>query len=258
MSPGSFRTYRRAFLLRQRLAWTSYALLVAASGLAMGLVLFTRNREKVLADRLANLTHSLKTPLAVLRLRCETALNIDLSRESQEARLLEIRSEVDHLVRTIEGGLEQMRAHHRGRTLDRIDDAFFENLDEDLTPAFEAQNRMLEVYGGGVAFRCSATVLRAALATLAENALIHGAGRVAVKAGLEKGAVTVTVSDEGPGIPVERLQDLRSGLTAPSGGADRGHGLGLLVLARIARQEGWGLAFRTEEGGFSAMLSIPA
>ena len=258
MSPDSFQAFRRAYVLRRRLAWTSYALVVAASGLALALILFTRNREKVLADRLASLTHSLKTPLAVLKLRCDTALNLDLSRASQEARLLEIRSEVDQLVRTIEGGLEEMRTRYTGRGLDRVDSDFFEQFDEDLTPAFEGRGRMLEVYSGEVAFRCSAPLLRAALATLAENALSHGAGRVAVKATREKGAVTVTVSDEGGGMTLERLQGLRSGITESSAGEHHGHGLGLLVLARITRQEGWGLAFRTGEGGFSAILSIPA
>lgn len=259
MSPDSFRTFRKAYLLRQRLAWTSYGLVVAASGLAMALVLFARNRERTLADRLATLTHSLKTPLAVLKLRCDTALNIDLSRESQEARLLEIRGEVDQLVRTIENGLEEMRTRYTGRGLDRVDANFFERLDEDLTPAFEAQGRLLEVYGGDVVFRCCATVLRAALATLVENALMHGQGRVEVRAASQRGFITLTVSDEGSGIPMAWMKGLKEGNPRPAPGQldHQGEGIGLMVLGRIVRQEGWGLAFSLEKERFSAILAIP-
>ncbi|WP_306601826.1 sensor histidine kinase KdpD [Geothrix sp. 21YS21S-2] len=256
MSPEAYRTFWKAYTLRRLMAWTSYALVVAASGLAVALVLFARSRERLLADRLASLTHSLKTPLAVLKLRCDTALNLDLPRETQEARLLEIRGEVDHLVRTIEGGLEEMRSRYSGRVQDRVDAAFFEQLDEDLTPAFEERSRPLEVYGGEVTLRCSASVLRAALDTLVENALVHGRGRVVVKASRLEGRVRVEVSDEGDGMDPAILEGLRR--RAPAGPAPRtGEGMGLLVLAQVARQEGWGLAFGREEAGFTARLELP-
>jgi len=256
MSPEAYRTFWKAYTLRRLMAWTSYGLVVASSGLAVALVLFARSRERLLADRLASLTHSLKTPLAVLKLRCDTALNLDLPRESQEARLLEIRGEVDHLVRTIEGGLEEMRSRYSGRAQDRVDAAFFEQLDEDLTPAFEERGRPLEVYGGEVTLRCSASVLRAALDTLVENALVHGRGRVVVKASRLEGRVRVEVSDEGDGMDPAILEGLRR--RAPTGPAPRtGEGMGLLVLAQVARQEGWGLAFGREEAGFTARLELP-
>jgi signal transduction histidine kinase len=257
MTPDVYRNFRRAYSLRQRLAWTTYALLVGASGLALGLVLFTRNREKALADRLATLAHSLKTPLALLRLRCDTALNLDLSPETQQSRILEIRSEVDRLVLRIEGGLEEMRSQYQGPAKDRIDADFFEELDADLTPAFEAEGRLLEVYAGGGSFRCCAALLRAALNTLIENALAHGAGRVKVEVAKQARSVTVTVSDEGKGIPVDRLLQMRKTKPAASARSICGSGLGLTVLAEMARQEGWGLAFAVEERGFSAVLAIP-
>jgi len=257
MSPEAYRTFWKAYTLRRLMAWTSYGVVVAASGFAVALVLFARSRERLLADRLASLTHSLKTPLAVLKLRCDTALNLDLPRETQEARLLEIRGEVDHLVRTIEGGLEEMRSRYSGRVQDRVDAAFFEQLDEDLTPAFEERGRPLEVYGGEVTLRCSASVLRAALDTLVENALVHGRGRVVVKASRLEGRVRVEVSDEGDGMDPAILEGLRR--RAPVGPAPRtGKGMGLLVLAQVAKQEGWGLAFGREDAGFTARLEIPA
>ncbi|GEM_PF-1135046 len=259
MSPQSFQAFWKAYLLRLRVAWTTYALIVASSGLAVALVLFARNREKVLADRLATLTHSLKTPLAILKLRCDTALNPDLPRETQEASLLEIRSEVDHLVGRIEAGLEEMRSRYASAARDRIDGAFFENLDEDLTPAFEAQGRLFEVYGADVTVRCCSNILRASLLTLIENALKHGRGRVTVMAKRLERKVVVTVSDEGPGIPAARLEALKRRRSAGVGPGQReGEGMGLLVLADLVKQEGWGLEFGRDEAGFTARLELPA
>ncbi len=256
MAPETYRAFWKAYLLRGLAAWSAYALMVASSGLAVALVILGRNRERLLADRLASLTHSLKTPLAVLKLRCDTVLNPDLSRDMQEARLLEIRGEVDHLVRSIEGGLEEMRGRYAERARDRVDAAFFERMDEELTPAFEAQGRLLEVYGAEVSLDCSASALRAALDTLVENALLHGRGRVAVKASRLEGTVRLDVTDEGEGIPQAVLEGLLR--RAPAGPAPgKGRGMGLLVLAQVARQEGWGLAFGREEAGFTARLEIP-
>ncbi len=192
----------------------------------------------------------------MLKLRCDTVLNPDLSRDAQEARLLEIRGEVDHLVRSIEGGLEEMRSRYAERAQDRVDAAFFERMDEELTPAFEARGRLLEVYGAEVSLHCSATALRAALDTLVENALVHGRGRVVVKASRQEGGVRVEVSDEGDGIPQAVLDGLLR--RAPAGPAQgKGRGMGLLVLAQVARQEGWGLAFGRENGHFMACLDLP-
>ncbi len=256
MAPETYRAFWKAYVQRGLLAWSAYGLLVASSGLAVALVIQGRNRERLLADRLASLTHSLKTPLAVLKLRCDTVLNPDLSRDAQEARLLEIRGEVDHLVRSIEGGLEEMRSRYAERAQDRVDAAFFERMDEELTPAFEARGRLLEVYGAEVSLHCSATALRAALDTLVENALVHGRGRVVVKASRQEGGVRVEVSDEGDGIPQAVLDGLLR--RAPAGPAQgKGRGMGLLVLAQVARQEGWGLAFGRENGHFMACLDLP-
>ncbi len=260
MTPEVFRDFHRAYLLRLRLAWFSYGLVVAGSGLALSLFFHSRNRERLQADRLASLAHSLKTPLAVLKLRCDTALNNELPREAQEAQLLEIRGETDQLVRTIEGGLEAMRSSYATPVPDLVDGAFFEGLDERYSPAFEAQGRMLEVYGSDIAFPCCASALESALATLIENALVHGRGRVEVKATTEPGLARIQVSDEGEGIPPEQVQRLHhpnAPAPAHTSAFPGGQNMGLLVLAQVARREGWGLGFSIGESAFTALLEIP-
>ncbi|BDU76453.1 hypothetical protein METESE_14110 [Mesoterricola sediminis] len=257
MSPATFRAFRAEDLRRRGLAWTAYGLVVAGSGLALAAVLFTRKRERRIADRLASLTHSLKTPLAVLQLRCETALNPDLAQAEREARLLEIRNGADHMARTIEACLEEMRCPGGGRSQGLVGPDFFERLDEKASPAFEARDRVLEVYAAGEAFPCSPTALDSALSTLVENALMHGRGRVEVHAQRLADHMEIRVSDEGDGIPGPVLEHLAHRRGAPDRARREGGGLGLTVLADLAREEGWGLAFRAVPAGFEAVIDVP-
>jgi signal transduction histidine kinase len=258
MSPAEFQSFRNAYHFHRRMAWLAYGALVGISGLGMALFLFSQQRERIQADHLASLAHSLKTPLAVLRSRCDTVLNEDLERGTRQSHLLQIGSEVSQLTRLIERGLEQTRPGVRGPAGDRIDDAFFEALDEELTPAFEAKGRQLEVYCSGVAFHAPASSLRTALVTLLENALLHGEKTVELRAIQVKGRITFSVQDEGPGLSPEVVQALQDGSPngAPSPVSKPGQRLGLLMLRRLARNEGWGLSLENLEPGFRACLVI--
>ena len=260
MSPGEFQSFRNAYHFRRRMAWLAYGALVGISGLGLALFLFSQQRERIQADHLASLAHSLKAPLAVLRSRCDTVLNKDLGRETRQSHLLQIGSEISQLTRLIERGLEQTRPGSQQPSGDLIDSAFFEDLDEELTPAFEARGRQLEVYGSIVAFHAPASSLRTALVTLLENALLHGAGTVELRAVSDKGHATLCVQDEGPGLPPDILEALSSGTSfkPPILGASPGTGqhLGLIMLRNLARNEGWGLRLENLEPGFRACLEI--
>lgn len=257
MSPAAFRAFRREDLRRRLLAWTAYGITVGGSGLALAVVLFTRRRERRIADRLASLTHSLKTPLALLQLRCETALNPDLGSAERDARLLEIRNGADHMARTIEACLEEMRSTGERGASAFVGPEFFERLDEKVSPGFETRARVLEVYAPEAPFPCSPAALDSALSTLVENALMHGRGRVEVRARRQDHSMRISVTDEGDGIPEPILRTLaRRGGTQP-GPHREGAGLGLAVLADLAREEGWGLTFGRIQDGFEAVVEIP-
>ncbi len=260
MAPLEFQSFRDAYHFRRRMAWLTYGALVGISGLGLALFLFSQQRERIQANQLASLAHSLKTPLAVLRSRCDTVLNEDLDRETRQSHLLQIGSEITQLTRLIERGLEQSRPGTQEPTDDQIDDAFFEALDEELTPAFEGKGRLLEVYGSSVRFHAPVSSLRTALVTLLENALLHGEGIVELRAAQEKGFIALRVQDEGPGLPAEIMQALAEGhlqgVPAPGLSAKPGQHLGLLMLRNLARNEGWGLSLENLEPGFRACLDI--
>ncbi|MBI1751226.1 MAG: hypothetical protein HY014_08370 [Acidobacteria bacterium] len=260
MSPGEFRSFRDAYFFRRRMVWLAYGALVGISAVGLSMFLFSQQRERIHSDHLASLAHSLKTPLAVLRSRCDTVLNGDLERETRQAQMLQIGTEIALLTRLIERGLEQTRLGGQEPTGDRIDSAFFESLDEELTPAFEARGRQLEVYCSDLIFHAPASALRTALVTLMENALLHGEGLVELRAVQEKGRILLVVRDEGLGLSVEVARSLQEGHSSHSSAQEAsvspGQHLGLLMLARLARNEGWGLSLENLEPGFMASLEI--
>jgi len=81
--------------------------------------------------------------------------------------------------------------------------------------------------------------------------------RVVVKATRSGDRVALSVHDEGPGAAPDVLEAVRRA-KAPGAQGRQGAGMGHLVLAQVVRQEGWGLAFATQDDGFTASIEIPA
>lgn len=244
------------------LAWSVYGIGFFLSGLAVLTWMQIQHFERLVSHRLASLTHSLKTPLSVLKLRCDTARNGNLPRERQDAYLAHIGDEVDHLVQYIESGLEWIRPRRNRPALDLIDDAFFQRLDDDFRTIFVEAGRAMDFQIATPAFRADAQALHAALATLLENGLVHGEGDVQLKADRRRNLVTLAVMDQGPGWNFNELGPEAGGQgPARTIGLDsvprKGKGLGLRFLFNLASREGWGLTFRSEPGdGFATILEI--
>jgi len=244
------------------MAWTVYGIGFFMSGLAVLTWMQIQHFERLVSHRLASLTHSLKTPLSVLKLRCDTARNGNLPRERQDAYLAHIGDEVDHLVQYIESGLEWIRPRRNRPALDLIDEPFFQRLDDDFRTIFVEAGRVLDFRVTTAPFRADAQALHAALATLLENGLVHGKGDVRLKADRRRNLVTLAVTDQGAGWDFSELGP-EAGGEGPTrkGGLDpvprKGKGLGLRFLFNLAGREGWGLTFRAEPGeGFASILEI--
>ena len=83
--------------------------------------------------------------------------------------------------------------------------------------------------------------IQTALSNLVSNAIKYGGGRgtIRVQARSEGRAVRIEVSDEGPGIPTERLEEVfeRFGRAGPAGQRP-GFGLGLPITREIAHAHG--------------------
>ncbi len=259
MSLREEEAQRNLLLLHRGLGWLGYGLWFVTT--LAGLLIFRHaaHRERLEADRLASLTHSLKTPLTLLKLRCDTVRITEVDRETQEATLLQIGEEVDQLVRLIECGLEGSRAPRPSAGRDTITPAFFDDVREEMEATFEEDGRRLRVQADLSPFRAPALALKSALATLLENALLHGRGDVSLEARPMRRRIAIEVRDAGEGIPGDVLDSLAERKAQAAERKGRGQGLGLLLLTRLAEREGWGLRFQFHGGGgFSALLELPA
>lgn len=105
-----------------------------------------------------------------------------------------------------------------------------------------------------------ARALRRALANLIDNAVAHGDKvRVAVRG--EANAVTVSVDDNGPGIPEELYEEAFrpfSRLDATRSRNQKGVGLGLAIARDVARSHGGDIFLSPSPlGGLRAVLRLP-
>lgn len=224
----------------------------------------TRRRTVLDADRLASMTHSLKTPLAILKFRCDSLRLGRLSPERADEELLKIGEEVDHLTTIIETGLRVIRGGGASGPRGQATAAWFEEVAEDLRPGFEAEHRPLDLRLAPEAGHAPLPSLHAAVLTLVENALAHGRGRVVLATWRARRRFCIQVTDEGDGLEPHQLKALgkpfqRLRQQGKEGFMKEGQGLGLSLLIQVAEQEGWGLTFSSAPGeGFTALLEVPA
>lgn len=262
MPDSVYREKQRVRALRATIAWGAYAMGALLTGGTLFLLVQAQARKQMDSKRLAALAHSLKTPLAMMKMRCDSALNSSLSRERQEAHLMRVGDGVEQLLHLIEHGLEPFRTQGRPRPEPSIPGEFFPEIEAEFRPAFDELGRKLEVRPGGAPIRTSPSSLRSALSILVENALLHGQGKVALTTARGPRGTVVQVGDEGPGIAGDRLALLREpgGETpepAPTA-IGNSQGLGLALLVSLARREGWGLLLDYGvKGGFSVSIEIP-
>jgi signal transduction histidine kinase len=99
--------------------------------------------------------------------------------------------------------------------------------------------------------------LAEAIGNLVENAARHAHGHVAVRCRRRADLMVITVADDGPGIPPERLDEAlaRGGQLDRTGG---GAGLGLAIVGDIAEAWGGRLDIRNSTTGLEADFCVPA
>ncbi len=249
----------------RRKLYLSYGLAsLLGLGVAYGSLMRARARQRAAleADRLASLTHSLKTPLAILKFRCDSLRLGRLSPDQTDEQLLRLGAEVDHLTLVIDSGLRAIKGDDETGPASEASPAFLREVALDLEPAFESEGRELELSLCEASGEASLSTLRSALATLLENALAHGAGKVVMETRRHRSTLVITIRDHGTGLSADEMEALgkpfqRFRASASEGFRREGLGLGLSLLIQMADREGWGLSFdSTQHQGLSAELRI--
>jgi signal transduction histidine kinase len=239
------------------LLWVAVvASLVGLAGLLRGLQREARAVEKEKAF-LAGVTHELRTPLAAIRLFGER-----LASGRGDAR--EYGSMVAEESQRLESLVERVLAlpGEDGRlSVSSLDPAELVRSAVSLARA-RAQRRRVTLTTETPELPTvlwNGEAVRQALLNLVDNAIQHGreGGRVEVRAAATDGSVSLSVSDDGPGIGRRDRERIfgrfERGVTASSG-----TGLGLYLVERVARAHGGRVDLVTEEGrGSTFTLVLP-
>lgn len=99
-------------------------------------------------------------------------------------------------------------------------------------------------------------LLERLLCQLCANAL-HAGGEIIISLSKQQGRASLTVQDNGSGIPDEVLNRPFTAAPVPSGAYSGGVGFGLAICYRIAHLHGGGLVLSRSRQGTSAAVSLP-
>lgn len=224
-------------------------------------------REAVRADLLRAMSHDIRTPLTSIVGNTAAVLeNADTLSEEQRRTLLEdVNEDAQWLIRMVENILsitrirgEQTLSTEREAAEEVAGEAArkFDRRFPDVRVSVEVPDEVLLV-------PMDATLIEQVILNLMENAAIHG-GAAAIRLRVErKGADAVfSVSDDGRGIPKEKLATLfdaaRSG--AAGGGTDgkKNMGIGLSVCRAIVKAHGGAMyGENLPDGGASFCFHLP-
>jgi signal transduction histidine kinase len=211
-----------------------------------------------------NVAHDLRTPLTRMRGRLEKA-SIGQRSPSQDQSLIDgTISDLDDVLRMFSSLTRISQIETASRT------AAFRvvNLLEIATEVAELFDAAAEDKGGRVEVAGDKAVfitgdrdlLFDAFANLVDNAVKHGrdGGLVVVAIGLDSGGAVVSVADDGPGIPAVEFQHVfKRFYRLEHSRRTPGNGLGLSLVAAVARLHGAGIALSDNAPGLKVELRFP-
>jgi signal transduction histidine kinase len=189
------------------------------------------------ADRelTADASHQLRTPLTALSMRLEEMIaaadDPDVVREEGSAAL----TQAERLADVVTQLLSPARRATSSAALTGIDEIVRQQVVE-WEPAFRRVRRKLVVIGvRGLQAHVTPGGLAQVLATLLDNALMHGGGTVTLQTSQNSRSVVVEVRDEGKGVPPELVPRI---FERSVSGRPEGTGLGLALARTMAAADG--------------------
>jgi signal transduction histidine kinase len=204
------------------------------------------NRTRLLAA----ISHDLRTPLTLLRLRAETVENVQ-----ERDKMLSTIAEMDGLIGiTLQFARDESASEPRRPTdlasllQSAVDDMSESGLAVRMDPA------------GPIIYECQPAALKRAVRNLLDNAIKYGkTARVAMHATAK--AIVIDIDDEGPGIPEAELSRVLEPFYRVEASRNRstgGVGLGLAIAQSIVHAQGGQLTLANKpKGGLQASIVLP-
>ena len=198
---------------------------------------------------LAGISHDIRTPLARL------GLEIELTRLGEETK-----DSMNEEIERIDGIVRQFIEYARpvGQTIERISisEAIAQLQRIHAREIDDGRLRLQPRVDADLVWQGDATMLARILGNLVENAIKYGhhpdkPARVEIFGARRGQEVRLIVRDHGPGVPAEAMNRLMRPFSRldPSRAGVGGTGLGLAVVARLARRAGGELTLENAPGG---------
>jgi signal transduction histidine kinase len=196
---------------------------------------------------LANASHELRSPLARLRMAIEM-FEADPG-EGLKTEIVRNMAELDELVEEI---LISSRLQ-AGRT------ESFEDMVDIVAVAAEESTHFddaVTVTGPSTLIRANGRLIRRLIRNLLQNAARHGKPPIDVSVTETAGALHLTVTDHGDGIPESEREKIFEPFYRPAGRAEAagGWGIGLALVKQIAELHGGSVRCEAAEGGGAAFV----
>jgi signal transduction histidine kinase len=213
-----------------------------------------------------NIAHDLKTPLSRLRNRVESALREPCGEPVYRETLERTIEEADGLIKTFNAllSIARIEAGASSENRESLDvSALLRDVAELYEPVAEERGLVLKAETERPAFvHADRQLLGQAIANLIDNAIKYGTKEkpeVEVAATNRGSVVEIVVSDHGPGVPAsdrERVLDRFVRLEASR--SEPGSGLGLSLVAAVARLHGGSLRLEDNNPGLRVVLALPS
>ena len=220
-----------------------------------------------------NIAHDLKTPLTRLRNRAEAALVSTDDKEGYRQALEETIAESDQLIRTFNALLMISRVE-AGSSVAEMGEVDLSGLATDTAelyePVAEEEGVVLtQDIAPGITVKGNRELLAQALANMIDNAVKYAGdgeeSRITVGLAADKQNVRLSVSDNGPGIPEDRREDvIKRFVRLDESRTKPGTCLGLSLVHAVAGLHGGALELSTTDTGnevrpgLDATIVLPA
>ena len=202
-------------------------------------------KEKIRTNLLRAISHDLRTPLTAIYGSCSAIMEnyASLTEAQQMVLLQQSREDAEWLIRMVENLLSVTRIGNPEVNIKKTPLVLEELIDSVLTkfrqkhPEQSVDVVMPEDF---ISIPMDALLIEQVLINLLENAVIHAKGMsvLSLSVSRQAGEVLFTVSDDGCGIPKERMRELFSGylkLEDQPDGLRSNMGIGLSVCSAIIK-----------------------
>jgi two-component system sensor histidine kinase TctE len=212
---------------------------------------------------IADAAHQLRTPIAGLRTQTELALR-QTSHEEQQATLTQLRTATEQMTRLVNQLLALARAEPGAEhdvTMEQLDlDHLVREVTAEWVPRALARNIDLgyDSPDGPLQFRGNGFLLREMLNNLLDNAIRYTqpGGQVTARLTGQNGSVSLSVEDNGPGIPAAERERVFERFYRVLGTGTEGCGLGLSIVREIAQKHGAKITLDAGRNGTGTLIHI--